>query len=262
MQVSHFAVLFFLLSSSVSALTIGEALNEKPPKLATLKLAIQCDKNPDFINENGESYLHIAAKRDLPKSVELLMQIPQVSALYLHRNNLGHTAIEVAITLNNQRAFNELAKSLRVFNDFRIEKQHHGSLLHLAAALNRASMMKPLIKAGIPVNLEDERGLSALDVARDEGSKAAEKVLIDNEAVSTKDTLEEIIMPIESSEDDDDEADTEANNDQDGLEIDDGGVCSGTNAFLSMCIVGGACCALPTICQVVSSLSIPGLLLR
>lgn len=250
----HFAVLFFLFSGALSALTIGEALNENPPRLSRLRLAIKCDPNPGYINEKGESYLHIAVKRNLYLSVKLLMKLPQVSALYHHRNDLGQTAIDVAIIKSKQRVFDELVKSLHLFND---ESEHDWSLLHIAAAYNRAKMIKPLVNAGVPVNREDSQGWSALDLARYWDAKQAEKALVDSEAISTREGGPELLTSTESSENDD-EANAQANNADEGLEIDDckeaSAVCSGKNAYLSMCVVGAACCALPAIYQFISSL--------
>lgn len=259
MHLKNIAVLFFLLSSSLSALTIGEALNENPPRIARLKLAIKCDKNPAFINEDGESYLHIAAKRDLPLSIELLMQIPEVSALYLNHNNLWQTAIEVAIIKNNRRAFNELVKSLHLFDDFRIEDEHNGSLLHLAAKLNRAWMIKPLLKELVPVNLEDDRGWSALDVARHAGSKKSEDVLVDNEAVSTRQDDSESMATDSSTQDDEANAGENENHAEGEKEVDDCCThsadgeasdvgCSANKVLFSLCAATGAC-AFAAICH-------------
>lgn len=44
------------------------------------------------------------------------------------------------------------------------------------------------------------------------------------------------------------------NNEEEAEEFKDGGLCSGTNAFLSTCFVGAACCTLPVICNFISTI--------
>jgi|GEM_PF-4247528 len=184
MQLKHFAILFFLFSSKLSAQPISMALRHRDPSLERLERAIENDRNPGHINKIGDSFLHVAAKRDLGKQIARLMQIQEINDLYLHQNNENKTAIEIAIKNNAPSAFSALVTHLRADDHIRIDNPQRWSLLHLAASLDRAEMIVALI-AKIPVNTEDERGWSALDIARLFKADSAEGVLVKHGAVST-----------------------------------------------------------------------------
>lgn len=243
MQLKHFAVLLSLCSSSLSALTIGEALNENPRTLLRLKQAIKEDPNPGLINRQQETYLHIAARLNLKKSIELLMEVEAIRDLYLDRNTAKRTAIEIAIRENKQAAFDALVKYLEPEDDIREAGRFAGSLLHIAADRNRVLMIKPLINAGVPVNDVDDGGWSALDVARKKHAYKAEKVLLENGAVSAiaKADLDESHDDAPTSQDEQDESEAP----QGGVEVDDccdasDAGCSSKKVLLSLCLATGA----------------------
>lgn len=185
MRLRNIAVLLFFLSSTLSAQPISKALRHPHPSLERLERAIKLDWNPGHISPIGDSFLHVAAKLNLGEQIVLLMQVQKINDLYLLRNNVGQTAIEIAIVRGNRSAFNALAGQLRADDDIRVNNPQQWSLLHLAARHDRAEMISSLIEAGIPVNNEDDRGWSALDIARLFYAHEAEKILIRQGAVST-----------------------------------------------------------------------------
>lgn len=276
MQCKRFAVLFFLLASSLGAQPINQALSTRhQPTVKTLEYAISVDTNPLFLNRHGDNYLHVAAKRNFGEGIKLLMNILSLRTHLLDRNNAGRTPIEIAVRGGSQNAFDAIIGYVPMPLHIKLESEHGGSLLHLAAKLGRSEMIKPLIDVGVPVNGVDSEGWSALDVARDardenardpRGSsryreyEATIKILSKNGAKSTKKSEQQDdsssttsgedaeITTDETEEGDIGDASVEGEGDKSGC------TCFGRDGILANCVVVGFCFGAPAICAYASSL--------
>ncbi len=164
----RFPLVFFcslLLCSIAFAQPINDELRRVTPTLAGLKIALQTDFNPHRITKDGNTYLHLAARRNLPLHIKELRKIKAVNKLLLQRNVDGKTALEEAIERGNHEAVVALIHNFPEIAGVRIERLYGWCLLHLAVNHNHERIARTLIEAGVIVDTPDDDGWTPMHLA-------------------------------------------------------------------------------------------------
>ncbi|KAB2091674.1 hypothetical protein ES319_A03G208200v1 [Gossypium barbadense] len=130
--------------------------------------------DPDIGDSKGRTPLHIAATKGHEDCVLVLLK----HACNVHLQDMnGNTALWNAISSKNHSIFRVLYNCAAVSDPFTA-----GDLLCLAAQRNDQTVMKELLKHGLPVDAKNRHGLTALQIAMKEKHEDMVNLLVMNGA--------------------------------------------------------------------------------
>jgi ankyrin repeat protein len=142
-------------------------------------LLLQPDVDVNVLNgSHHELAIHAACSQDLPDAVELLIE--NGSQLDT-KDSLGHTPLFNAIFACSLECVELLLKTGKDI-DASIADNLGNTLLHISASRDFAKAIPLLTQCGIPVDHQNQRGLSPLAVAISLGNLEAATALIGNGA--------------------------------------------------------------------------------
>ncbi|MBA0855717.1 hypothetical protein Goshw_017942 [Gossypium schwendimanii] len=130
--------------------------------------------DPDIGDSKGRTPLHIAATKGHEDCVLVLLK----HACNVHLQDMnGNTALWNAISSKHHSIFRVLYNCAAVSNPFTA-----GDLLCLAAQRNDQTVMKELLKHGLPIEAKNRHGLTALQIAMKEKHENMVNLLVMNGA--------------------------------------------------------------------------------
>ncbi|MBA0766395.1 hypothetical protein Gotri_015443 [Gossypium trilobum] len=130
--------------------------------------------DPDIGDSKGRTPLHIAATKGHEDCVLVLLK----HACNVHLQDMnGNTALWNAISSKHHSIFRVLYNCAAVSNPFTA-----GDLLCLAAQRNDQTVMKELLKHGLPIDAKNRHGLTALQIAMKEKHEDMVNLLVMNGA--------------------------------------------------------------------------------
>ncbi|KAB2042861.1 hypothetical protein ES319_D02G246900v1 [Gossypium barbadense] len=130
--------------------------------------------DPDIGDSKGRTPLHIAATKGHEDCVLVLLK----HACNVHLQDMnGNTSLWNAISSKHHSIFRVLYNCAAVSNPFTA-----GDLLCLAAQRNDQTVMKELLKHGLPIDAKNRHGLTALQIAMKEKHENMVNILVMNGA--------------------------------------------------------------------------------
>ncbi|MBA0586692.1 hypothetical protein Gorai_017422 [Gossypium raimondii] len=130
--------------------------------------------DPDIGDSKGRTPLHIAATKGHEDCVLVLLK----HACNVHLQDMnGNTSLWNAISSKHHSIFRVLYNCAAVSNPFTA-----GDLLCLAAQRNDQTVMKELLKHGLPIDAKNRHGLTALQIAMKEKHENMVNLLVMNGA--------------------------------------------------------------------------------
>jgi len=107
--------------------------------------------------------LHFATLTRRQPMVCLLLELGADPSLV---DSEGRTAIYWAYLNKDEKAIRSISNKINDLHGFRVHRDHHLTLLHMACSAGLTTLIDEYIDMGMDISTKDHRGRSALDIAR------------------------------------------------------------------------------------------------
>lgn len=158
---------------------LHEASNHDWERILEMIIKSDSNINQELItakNNNGETILHVAAKRLTPKPVKYILKLGVLNINEI--DDKGNTALHLAQTSNSTLRVNEIVSMLlKSGSDVNLKNKEGKTVLHLACDKCSVKIVKMLINSKSEINTIDNKGNTPLHYAAKSASDKIEILL-------------------------------------------------------------------------------------